>query len=214
MRGRLTSFTALLLFASAALGAESSLPVITDDEEYAVFAAVLFPNPPEIPDGVESRELFLAGHRDRVRLDGVLGPAYTIAGATEPGSPLTLRNHPEAPDAALVADYNGKNAASHRIDGEKLGRLVPAGRVKLLSDSERGRLSGAGLRGGRQGARLLDGSIVWLSRVGFNADRTRAAVHIACRAEQEMGAAYLVHLEKSAKTGKWLLSGTAMTRMY
>jgi hypothetical protein len=214
MRGRLIAFACLFLFASAAPGADPSLPLIPDEEEHAVFAAVLFPNPPEIPDGVESRELLLAKYRDRVRLDGFLAPTYAIAEATEAGSPLRSQDRPEGPDAALVADYNGKNAASHRIDGEKLTRLLPAGRVRLLADSEREPLLGAGRSDARQGAGLLDSSVVWLSRVGFNAERTRAAVHVACRTGQEMGAAYLVLLEKSGKTGKWLLSGTTMTRMY
>ncbi|MFB3819447.1 MAG: hypothetical protein ACE147_17445 [Candidatus Methylomirabilales bacterium] len=209
MRGGVIAFTCALLFASAALGADSPVPAIADDEEYAVFAAVLFPQLPDVPDGGESRELFLARHRDRVRLDGFLAPAYTIAEGTDAGSPLTARNDPEGPDPALIADYNGKNRAPHRIDGEKLARMVPAGRVKLAPHSERARL----FPGGR-GAGLPDASLVWLSRVGFNADRTRAAVHVACRTGQEMGVAYLVLLHKSAKTGQWVLSSTTMTRVY
>jgi hypothetical protein len=53
---------------------------IEDDEEYRVYAAVLFPNKPEIPDAIKDdplrRDLYLS---ERPRLDG-LGVGNRSAG--------------------------------------------------------------------------------------------------------------------------------------
>jgi hypothetical protein len=203
------------LFAGVtAAGFAADAPTIPDDEEHAVFAAVLFPTQPEIPATVTNEALFLAQYRDRVRLDGVLGTDYTIAEGTAPGPPLKPGEAANGPDAALIADYNAKNVATHRIDGEKLARLLPGRRVRFLQDDVRERVFRAGGWEAYRATVLGAGNgITWLSRVGFNADRTRAVVHIRHQADAEMGAAYLVFLERSATTGRWVLSRTVMTRM-
>lgn len=202
---------ALMAVTSLGAAATGAAPVIPDDEEYAVFAAVLSPPKPEVPDGVKNEALFLAEYRDRVRLDGIPGDAYTVAELTAPGSPPRPRPGPDGP---LVADYNAKNGAQYRIEAEKLSRALPNGRVRILPEAERPRLFG-GERGKAQGGHAALGrEVVSLSRVGFNENRSRAVVHVGCQADLEMGVAYLVFLEKSAKTGRWLLSGTVRTRIH
>jgi hypothetical protein len=203
----------LVAMSVVAAAAENPAPLVPDDEEYAVFAAVLFPPKPEVPANVPNEALFMAQYRDRVRLDGVLANDYTIAEETAPGSPLKPDSRPESSDAALIIDYNTKNTSTYRIDGDTLARLLPGRRIRMLQEDVRQRIFRAGGWEAYRATVLGAGSgIVWLSRVGFNTDRTRAAVHIRHQADYEMGVAYRVFLEKSPKTGTWLLSSTVMTR--
>jgi hypothetical protein len=200
--------------AAAAFAAETPAPAIPDDEEYAVFAAVLFPSKPEIPADVTNEALFLAQYRDRVRLDGVLANHYTIAEATAAGSPVKPPAQSASRNATLMSDYTVKNAAAYRIDGEKLQRLLPGRRIRILQEDVRRRVfQTGGWEAYRATVRGVSDGIVWLSRVGFDADRTRAVVHIRHQADAEMGAGYLVFLEKSTKTDAWLLTGTVVTRI-
>ncbi len=217
MKGAIGSLALVALFAAAAIAAaptEATLPLIPDDEEYAVFGAVLFPNKPEIPANVQDEARYMLEYRDRVRLDGIRGGPYTIAEGTARERRLEPRNAPERRDTAMLADYNAKNATSHRLDGAKLSRLGPTRQVTMITEDELARLFGPG-RGWEEVRRRFpfQGGIVRFSRVGFNEDKTRAVVHVSCQADYEMGVAYLVFLEKSTKSGNWLLLGTVLTRI-
>jgi hypothetical protein len=217
MKGAIGSLALVVLFAAAAVAAApvtATLPLIPDDEEYAVFGAVLFPNKPEIPANVQDEALYMLKYRDRVRLDGIQGGPYMVAEGTARERRLEPRDAPEGRDAAMLADYNAKNATAHRLDGAKLSRLGPTRHVTMIAEDEIARLFGPG-RGWEEFRQRFpfEGGIVRFSRVGFNEDKTRAVVHVGCQADYEMGVAYLVFLEKSAKTGNWLLLGTMLTRI-
>jgi hypothetical protein len=216
MKGAIGSLALVALFAAAAMAAApvaTTLPLIPDDEEYAVFGAILFPNKPEIPAHVQDEALYMLKYRDRVRLDGVHGSPYMIAEGTarERREP---RDAPEGRDAAMLADYNTKNATPHRRESAKLSRLGPSRHVTMIAEDEIARLFGPG-RGWEEFRQRFpfQGGIVRFSRVGFNEDKSRAVVHVSCQADYEMGVAYLVFLEKSAKSGNWLLLGTVLTRI-
>jgi hypothetical protein len=213
MKGILGSLALAALFAAAAVAA-ATLPLIPDDDEYAVFGAVLFPNKPEVPANVRDEALYMLEYRDRVRLEGIRGGPYTIAEGTTRQRRLEPRDAPEGRDAAMLADYNAKNATPHRLDGAKLSQLGPTRQVTMITEEELARLFGPG-RGWEEVRRRFpfQGGIVRFSRVGFNQDKTRAVVHVSCQADYEMGAAYLVFLEKSTKSGNWLLLGTVLTRI-
>ncbi len=47
--------------------------------------------------------------------------------------------------------------------------------------------------------------------VGFDSSRTRAIVTVRHQADYEMGIGYRIYLEKSAATGRWLITGTDLT---
>ena len=217
MKGTLGSLALVALFAAAAAAAaptEAPLSLIPDDEEYAVFGAVLFPNNPEIPANVQDKALYMLKYRDRVRLEGVEGGPYMVAEGTARERRLEPRDAPEGRDAAMLADYNAKNATPHRLGGAKLSWLGPTRHVTMIAEDEIARLFGPG-RGWEELRRRFpfQGGIVRFSRVGFNEDKSRAVVHVSCQADYEMGVAYLVFLERSTKSGNWLLLGTVLTRI-
>jgi hypothetical protein len=200
------ALAALLATMSVAAGAaEGPAPPIPEDEEYAVFAAVLYPHQPEIPGAVTDEARFLAEYRTRVRL-GTLASYYNIREETMPGVPLKPGDAPSGPDPTVIADFTAKNVATYRIDHEKLMRLLPTHRVRLHSDREF-----QGWAAYRPTPDWGASGITFLSRVGFNPGRTQAVVYVHHQGNPRMGVGYVVFLEKSASTGRWLLSRTLMT---
>ena len=57
----------------------------------------------------------------------------------------------------------------------------------------------------------FSGGIKSVSRVGFDPARTHAVVTIRHQADYEMGIGYRIYLEKSAATGRWLITGSELT---
>lgn len=189
--------------------------VVQDEEEYVVMAAVLFPHVPDVPEDMKDdlqRKAYLA--RTTVRLDGFYGSSYTVEdeAATSKVSKGT--------DPALVDDFNKKNGMPCKIDGAKLMAQIPPGkRVTVISAEEVRKIfsAGTGKTGGWDEFRKkypFAGGITRLSRPGFNTHRTKAMIEATMQAGWEMGVGYHVYLEKSAKTGKWVITGNDMTRMY
>jgi hypothetical protein len=209
-----TLFCLALLLPVLANGAEPEPPPIDDADEYRVIAAVLFPAEPEIPDAIKSdpqrRALYLAGHP---RLDGLgLGePFMTIQEATIQGQ--TMAPRADGRDALLAEDYNRKNEKSARLVLERLRAHLPQGQeVRLITSQEMRALFQQG--GGWQEHRRRfprGGGIKSLSRVGFDPSRARAAVTVRHQADYEMGIGYRIYLEKSAATGRWVITGSDLT---
>lgn len=184
--------------------------MIDDEEEYAVLAAVLFPHEPEVPDGMENdlqRKTYLS--MNTVRLSGFHGSQYTLEDKT-----ITARMA-EKTDASMAEDYNKKNGETCSIDGGRLLTRVPAGKnITLVSTKEMKKTFSSGGRGWEEfrQRRPLAGGITRLSRPGFSSDRTQAVVEARHQADYEMGVGYRVYLDKSKKTGKWIITGADMTR--
>ena len=187
--------------------------MIADEEEYAVFAAVLFPNRPEVPDGIKGdaeRLAYLAAAT--VRLDGFHGDSYTLQDTTrmQPGPA-------KGSEQEMTADYNRKGARACRIDRGRLLSQVPQGKgIAFVGAEEVMQTFSAGAESGGWEAfrsrRPLGGGITTLSRPGFDARRSRAVLEVGHQADYEMGIGYRVYLEKSPKTGKWVIVGADMTR--
>lgn len=205
----LASFPAL----SGAQNAAERSCVITDEEEYAVLAAVLFPNKPDIPERMTTdleRNAFLAAKT--VRLTGFHGNSYTIQDET-----ITAALRTET-DRFMAEDYKAKNTETCKIDGAKLLKLVPQGKSLTLTSAEENRKIFAEGSGKGKGwdeirkKRPLSGGITYLSRPGFNRDRTQAVVEARHQADYEMGVGYRVYLGKSKKTGQWIITGADVTR--
>jgi hypothetical protein len=208
------AFSVMILFffcISLCLAPARALCIIEDDEEYAVLVALLFPNTPDDPEHVsdDEREAYLASVK--VRLDGFHGGSYFIADETIPSNVAPESSRPAGGD-------NPSHANACRISGDKLMAHVPPGRhVTLLSTEEvRRTFAGLGKSGGWEAFRKnhpLAGGITYLSRPVFNRDRTAAAVDARHQADYHMGVGYQIRLEKSPKTGKWVITGTKMTRI-
>lgn len=189
--------------------------LIQEDEEYAVMAAVLFPNEPDIPEGITD-ELARKVYRDRatVRLSGFHGSSYTLEDET------TASKRTGEADPFTVNDYNRKNEQACRIDGARLLAHIPPEkrtRVTVISADEVRKLfsSGSGKGGGWREFRKkypFAGGIVYFSRPGFNEARNRAVIEANCQADYEMGIGYRIHLEKSPKTGKWVMVNGDISR--
>jgi len=189
--------------------------LIQEDEEYAVMAAVLFPNEPDIPESITD-ELARKLYRDRatVRLSGFHGSSYTLEDET------TASKRTGEADPFTVNDYNRKNEQACRIDGARLLAHIPPEkrtRVTVISADEVRKLfsSGSGKGGGWREFRKkypFAGGIVYFSRPGFNEARNRAVIEANCQADYEMGIGYRIHLEKSPKTGKWVMVNGDISR--
>jgi hypothetical protein len=202
---------ALLVPAGLAIGAEPVPLPIDDPEEYQVIAAVLFPAEPEIPEAIRNdplrRNLYLA---ERPRLDGLgLGMSpTTVREMTISG--LTMAPPTDGGNAALVEDYNRKNAMPARLVAEKLLAHLQTGQdVRLISDQEV-RVLFQQRSAGKERPLRGDG-FTSLSRVGFDPSRTRAVVTVRHQADYEMGVGYRIYLEKSTVTGRWLITGADLT---
>ena len=189
--------------------------LIQEDAEYAVMAAVLFPNEPDIPEGITD-ELARKVYRDRatVRLSGFHGSSYTLEDET------TASKRTGEADPFTVNDYNRKNEQACRIDGARLLAHIPPEkrtRVTVISAEEVRKLfsAGSGKGGGWREFRKkypFAGGIVYFSRPGFNEARNRAVIEANCQADYEMGIGYRIHLEKSPKTGKWVMVNGDISR--
>lgn len=204
----------LFLFSLVAVGFAQNPCTIQEEEEYAVMAAVLFPNPPDIPDNMKDdlqRKAYQAGAT--VRLDGFHGGFYTIEDETMTSKMMSPS------DRVMVDDFNKKNGQVCKIDEAKLLARIPAGkRVTVISAEEVRKIfsSASGKGGGWDEFRKrypFAGEIAYLSRPGFNQEQTRAVIDVNMQAGYEMGVGYHVYLEKSPKTGKWVIVGGVMSRI-
>jgi hypothetical protein len=169
--------------------------VIADKEEYAVFVAVLFPNPPAI------------------HLDGFHGNSYTIQDETTEESYQW-----KGDDRRMSDDFNRKGVHACRINREMFLSQVPEGaRIVFISAEELRKtfseLSAEG-RGWKEfrNSHPASSGVTYLSRPGFDANRKKAVMQVGHQADYEMGVGYRVYLEKSSKTGKWLITGAVLTR--
>ena len=123
-------------------------------------------------------------------------------------------------DPFTVNDYNKKNEQACRIDGPRfLARIPPEKRtrVTVISAEEVRKLfsAGSGKGGGWREFRKkhpFAGGLVHFSRPGFNEARNRAVIEANCQADYEMGIGYRIHLEKSPKTGKWVMVNGDISR--
>ena len=176
--------------------------IVADDEEYSVFAAVMFPNKPEIPERIKDdlqRRIFL--DENRVALTGIPSNHFGLCRITSK-STLPVRH----PDEEMIIDYNLKNAQAGFIDMNKLQPLVPKNGGINLVDPPKFSMS--------QDSKASRSGVTFLSRPGFNKNRTKAVIQIAHVADQEMGVGYSVYLDKSKLSGNWIITGADLTRRY
>ena len=210
MKSRIFAALVPMLAACAMAGAEPKECVVEDGEEYAVLAAVLFPNDPEVPGEMTNdlqRKAWLESHR--VRLDGFHGSDYRILDASMTGEVSEL-DVPYTGD-----DFNRRNRESCRFVAERLRDHVPPGGTVDLIDAGSAAKTGSAYSGTPlAGGSILGQEIVSLSRPGFDPDRIYAVVRVDLQAGGEMGVGYRVYLDKSKATGKWILTGAARTRIY
>ncbi len=206
MRTYLTLLLAFLLCGPAFFSSLHAC-AIEDEEEYAVLAAVLFPNEPDVPADRE-REGYLA--IARVRLTGFHSSFYRI-------KDRTIQETEPSPYNFIDNDFNEKNREACKIDSSRLRPYLPKDGAVSLVEADKREQEGAhsifgGQAGGRPGRSLFDG-MTYLSRPGFNKDRTEAMVEAHHQAHPEMGVGYRVYLRKSPKTGKWVLTAAKRTRI-
>jgi hypothetical protein len=188
---------------------------VTDEEEYQVFVAVLFPAEPDIPDDKTSDvERRAYPESIKVRLYGFHGSSYRLRDWT-----VAAKLPAGGSDQTLESDFNGKNEKECRIDQARLSKGVPeGGRLTFISPDEIRKQFSTILRGGEArlgpGATLAPRGFAVLSRPGFNEDPTETIIEAGFRAGPEMGTGYRVRLKKSPRTGKWFIAAAAQTLIY
>jgi hypothetical protein len=187
------SFIAVISFAFC--GFFSAYPAqnectVTDDEEYAVLAAVLFP---EERNNTKKTDI-----NNATRLNGFHGDHYAITNKS-----MESKISKET-DKFLMDDFNRKNKQSCTFQTEKLLARFPQGKTVRFRNSAEPR--------GEPG--LVSGEITYLSRPGFNKSRMESVVEVSIQADPEMGVGYRVYLKKLAQTGKWIITGADQTRIY
>ena len=180
--------------------AQTRCPI--DDRGYDVLAAVLFPNDPEMPDPARPDPRSEAQRAlETVRLDGFHGSSYLLRSETMTASIS------KGSDGYQAKDFNRKNAESCVLDQAKLLARVPEGGHVEFRDAADSRPLGA--------LQILSGSeIATLSLPGISKNGAAAVVELDLKAGPEMGTRYLVYLEKSRESGKWVLTGADRIRMY
>lgn len=176
--------------------AEEISPLLTDMEEYTVFAALLFPE----KDTNSTKKIDIGARLDR--LNGITGKYYRLSCFTIKG----MTGQGKASDQEMTDDYNRKNSRVYQLDKERLLPLIPEkGRIVLIDPGEK-KLTEEGLD--------ISSGVTHISRPGFNKDKTRAIIQINHVAGPEMGVGYLVYMEKSPSAGRWIIVASDMNRMY
>ncbi len=182
---------------------------ILDSEEYAVIAAVLFPADRDLSANKNKH------HTGRpVDLPGISSSFIALSGQTRQEK---LESSDNTADPDMVADYNRRNALECHIDAEKLRVLVPSGnRISVVSPEEQKRRLNTGVDSGddfRSKHSLFSG-LTYVSRPGFNLQKTHAIIQINHIADFEMGVGYRVFLGKNSQSGPWILVNVVQNRMY
>jgi hypothetical protein len=116
----------------------------------------------------------------------------------------------------MVEDFNRRNRSQCKWTAEKLLSRLTSGKTAAFVKPEDAWRRASLAPGNREEApgRLRSGEIVRLSRPGFNQARTQAIAEVDLIADPEMGVGYRVYLQKSPKTGKWILTSAERTQMY
>lgn len=201
--GRLFLCTGILFLSLlSSLHAGEDAPFITDDEEYAVIAAVFFHEtiPPVVNNTNEptrKKDLF----RNNTRLSGIPSSHFNLSRLT---SEESLPD--KGLDRTMVDDFNRKNVKAYQIDPDKFAAAVPKGSGATLI-TPKGFSMEVEPRGIRSGT-------TYISRPGFNKAGTEAVLNVSHVADPEMGIGYQVILGKSPQDGKWYIVDAVVNRRY
>jgi hypothetical protein len=183
--------------------------VISDSEEYAVFAAVLFPQTPDVPDNLTDklqRDAYLS--LNTVHLDGFHGSSYTLHQEAAPVKQPIPKKY----------GVTRSGLETCNIESKRLLALIPEGKRIAFIGAEEMRKTFSNREGKNDGwsdfrkHSPLAGGIAYLSRPAFDYTKNKAVIDAHFQADYEMGVGYRVYLEKSPKSGKWILTGADLTR--
>jgi hypothetical protein len=201
--GRLSLFAGILLLGMlSSLYAGEDVPFITDDEEYAVIAAVFFPeSDPAVVNNAKEQPQENGAYRHPQYLSGIPSNHFNLNRLTS-----TRSLSDKSLDPAMVDDFNRKNAQQHRIDPDKFNAVAPKGSSVTLIVQKRFDMN-------EKPTRIRSGT-TYISRPGFNKTRSKAAIDVSHVADPEMGIGYQVMLEKSLQNGKWYIVDAVVNRRY
>lgn len=193
-------FCAVLLLCGSLslLYADSEAPLITDDAEYAVMAAVLFHDAVNYKDEIKKPSLTDSYSRS---LNGIPSSYFNLCRITTTGS-----LHDKGFDRTLIDDFNRKNAQPHQIDSDKLAAVTPKGSSVTLVNPKRFSMD-------EEPSSIRSGT-TYISRPGFNKAGVEAVLNVSHVAGYEMGIGYQVILEKSPRDGKWHIVEAVVNRRY
>ncbi|HSO59685.1 MAG TPA: hypothetical protein VLR50_01505 [Desulfobacterales bacterium] len=189
-------FALALLFTDICFAAT---PCGIDDEEYAVYSAVLFPE----TDG--GQQVSVPNSSDLLRtpssLAGIWPGPYAVSSSTMTISAKVS----EGKDTALLKNFNRKNTQACQIEGSRLTAALPKhnrNHVHVSYNAETKKQEN------------FAGGLIQLSRVGFNQGKTEAVVEVHAIYDSEAGIGYRVFLQKTASDGKWRVQDVVKTRQF
>jgi len=171
-----------------------------DDEEYAVYSAVLFP---ETGGG---RQTPVSNPSDLLRpppeLAGIWPGPYTIFSST-----MTISaKASDGNDAALLEDFNRKNSQACPIEGDRLRATLP--------EADRSRIQLTASVDVKPQKVAIAPGFVRLSRVGFNTPKTEAVVEIHAIYSPEAGIGYRAFFQRTSPEVPWRLIDARKTRQF
>lgn len=203
LMGRLFICTGMLLLGMlSSLHANEDTPFITDNEEYAAMAAVLFHSASRPPANRTNDQTRKDDTLHNVtRLDGIPSDYFNLCRQTTTGS-LSEKGL----DRTMVDDFNRKNVKAYQLDPDKFAAAAPKGNGVTLVAPKQFSLD--------EEPRGIRSGTTYISRPGFNKAGTEAVLEVSHVAGREMGIGYQVTLEKSPRDGKWYILDALVNRRY
>jgi hypothetical protein len=208
----------MVLALAVALMPPSSWGRATDaaDQEYAVYAALLFPEHSDAENTVAnaSPNSNLPVHqRMRVDLQGIVPGPYTILLTTQTAEAAQTASI----DRIMAEDFSQKNQSGCDLDAERFRSQIPLDKrsqVTFLSEEKRKSIFQAGGWEAFRRSPIGASGITRLSRAGFNADQTLAMVDIQTISDYEMGIGYRVMLKRAPGQQGWVMIEASVNRMF
>ena len=208
----------MVLALALALMPPSSWGRATDaaDQEYAVYAALLFPGHSDAENTVANAgaDSSLSVHqRMRVDLQGIAPGPYTILLTTKTAAAVQTASI----DRIMLEDFSQKNQSGYELDAERFRSQIPLDKrsqVSFLSEEKRKSIFQSGGWEAFRRSPMAASGITSLSRAGFNADQTLAMVDIQNVSDYEMGIGYRVMLKRAPGQQGWVMIEARVNRMF
>jgi hypothetical protein len=194
-------FTAAVLLApvsTSAADARPGVPLVDDDQEYQVFAFLLY-TPVTSPSARPREDGLRYSMQPRYPIPGVRAGYHMVRDMT-----VRAEKQPSyGPDTEVIDDFNEKNVERARLSKDRLLAALPAGNPITIVTEEEFREGVVESRGAEpESSYPFATGTVGFSRVGFNIDRTKALVVIEWVSRRDHGR-YRVRLYRSPESGQW-----------
>ncbi|MBA4419338.1 MAG: hypothetical protein C0392_15760 [Syntrophus sp. (in: bacteria)] len=194
-------FTAAVLFIqifTSVADGQPGTPFIADDEDYKVFAALLYA-PYKSQQAHPGEDDLRYSRQPRYPIPGVRTGYCMVRDMT-----VRAENQPSyGPDSEAIDDFNRKRVNQTRLNKDKLLAALPAGSPATLLAEEEFQERVVKSKGAKTGSPYtFETGTIGFSRVGFNTTKTKAIVVIEWVSRNDNGR-YWVKIYRSPENGQW-----------